>query len=106
MALRARRHFSSRRHLVRIRQWETGGAVIKRRVQPASRIMASRALRSREACRHVIRYISTQGLRALPCRLVTSIAIRVRGRQRVIVVDVAIRAGIHLPRRRQLVRTR
>jgi len=93
VALRARRDFPGRRHLVRVRQRETGCAVIKRGARPRSRVVACRALPCGESCRHVIRYASTQRLRARPRRLVASVAVRVRCRQRVVVVDVAQRAG-------------
>jgi len=39
--------------------------------------------------RNVVRHSTAECLRAQPCRLVASVAIRIRGRQRVVVVDVA-----------------
>ena len=70
-----------------------GGAVIESRAGPRSRVVARRALRCGESCRHVIRYASAQRLRARPCRLVASVAVRIRRSKRVVVVDVAQRAG-------------
>jgi len=52
----------------------------------------------------VIRYIPAEGRRALPRRLVAPEAIRIRRRKGVIVIDVAVGAGIDLARRRHLMR--
>ena len=78
---------------MRVRQRETRRAVIKRRARPCRRVVARSALRCGESCRHVIRDASAQRLRARPRRLVASVAVSVRSRQRVVVVDVAQRAG-------------
>jgi len=53
----------------------------------------------------VVWHISAKGGRAVPRRLVAAVAIRVRRREIIVVVDVAVRAGTHLARRRHLVRT-
>lgn len=53
----------------------------------------------------MIRHVAADGLRAQPGRLMASIAIRIRRGERVIVVDVAVRAGHHFARGCQLVRT-
>ena len=66
--------------------------------------MALRTERGREACGNVIRHVSTIRRRAVPRRLVAPVAIRVRRGERIVVVDVAVRAGVHLARRSQLVR--
>ena len=68
--------------------------------------MARRALRGREARRDVIRYRPTERRRALPSRLVTAVAIRVRHREGVIAAHVAVGAGHDFPGRRHLVRAR
>ena len=44
VALRTRRYFSSRRHLVRIRQREARRAVVKLAIQPTDHVVARRAL--------------------------------------------------------------
>ena len=54
----------------------------------------------------MVRHIPAKRRRAVPGRLVAAIAIRVRGREVVIVAYVAIRAGYDFARRRQLVRAR
>lgn len=92
VALRARGHLACRRHLVRIRQRETRGRVIECRVGPVRGVVATGALRSREARGHVIRHRAAQGLRARPLRLVASVAVRICCRQRVVVVHMARRA--------------
>ena len=43
VAVRAGGHLARRSHLVRVRQWKTGGRVVKIRRQPGNRIMASGA---------------------------------------------------------------
>ena len=57
VALRTRRNLARWRHLMRVRQWEARRAVVKRRVQPRGRVVTGQALRSRKACRNVVRYI-------------------------------------------------
>jgi len=54
----------------------------------------------------VVRHGPAKRRRAVPGRLVAAIAIRVCGRERVVVAYVAIRAGYNFARRRQLVRAR
>ena len=48
VAVRAGGHLARRSHLVRVRQWKTGGRVVKIRRQPGNRIMASGAGRNRK----------------------------------------------------------
>ena len=106
MALIAAGHLSGWRDLVRVRQRKTGVGMVERRIRPHNGVVALRAKRRREACRDVVRHCPAKCRRAVPRRLVTTVAIRVRRRKRVVVSDVAIRAGIGLARRRHLVRTR
>ena len=70
VALRAGGYFSRRGHLVRVRQRETGGAVIKRRIRPICGVVAGGALRNREACGDMVWYGSAERLRAVPLRKV------------------------------------
>src|SRR5205807_2277566 len=53
----------------------------------------------RIARRHVIWHVPAKRRRALPRRLMAPVAIRIRRRECVIIADVAVRAGVHLPRR-------
>ena len=106
VALVATRHLSGRCDLVRIRQRKTGVGMVERRIRPHDSVVTLRAKRRREARRNVVRHRSTKRRRAVPRCLVTAIAIRVRHCKRIVVAYVAVRAGIHLPRRRHLVRTR
>ena len=105
MTLRTSRDFPSRGHLVRVLQQEASGAVIKRAVDPADGVVAGRALGRREARGDVIRNVATERLRAGPGSLVAAVAIRVRSRKRIVVVDVAMGAGNDLACRCELVRT-
>ncbi len=91
---------------MRALQRKARGAVIELAIRPQQRVMAGRALCGQEACRDVIRYRSTERLRAQPGRLVAAVAVRVRYRKGVVVPYVAVRAGHHLPCRRHLVRAR
>ena len=75
-------------------------------VSPEQRVVAGRALRSRETCGDVIRHRSAQCLRAYPGRLVAPVTIRICGRKGVIVPDVAIRASHNFPGRHELVGAR
>jgi len=105
VALVAARHLSGRRHLVRICQWKAGGGMVERRIRPHNRVMALGAQRRREARGNVVRHGATKRRRAIPGRLVTTVAIRVRRRERIVVTDVAVRAGVHLACWRHLMRT-
>ena len=94
---------TGRRQLVRIRQWESRGAVIKLSVRPHRDRMATgtRTCTGREVRGHVIRYIAAQRLRLVPIRRMARHAVsRV---QRVVVIDMA---GGARCRRRRHVRTR
>ena len=104
MALVAARDLARRCDLVRIRQRKARVGVIKSRIRPHIRVMALAAQGRREPRRDVVRHISAKGGRAVPRRLVAAVAIRVRRGEIIVVVDVAVRAGTHLPRRRHLVR--
>jgi hypothetical protein len=84
------------RRQVRARQREAGVRVVERRSGPSGRVVARRTLRCRETRRNVVRHASAQSLRAGPRRLVASVAIRVRSRERIVVIYVAVRAGHHL----------
>jgi len=105
VALVAARYLSGRRHLVRIRQWKAGVGMVERRIRPHNRVMALGAQRRRETRGNVIRHGAAKGRRAVPGRLVATVAIRVRRRERVIVADVAVRASVHLACWRHLMRT-
>ena len=65
--------------------------------------MASGALRSGEAGGDVIWNVAAERLGAGPGSLVTTVAIRVRDGEGVVVVDVAIGAGTDFSGRSQLV---
>ncbi len=54
----------------------------------------------------MIRYRSTERLRAQPSSLVAAVAVRFRRREGVVVAHVAVGAGHDFPRRRHLVRAR
>ena len=97
---------SARRQHVRTLEWEARCAVVKLSIRPGNRVMARRAHGRREAGGDVIRNTSADGLRARPCCLVAPVAVRVRRRERIVVVDMAVGAGVHLARRCHLVRTR
>ena len=106
MALIAARDLSRRRDLVRIRQRKARVGVIKSRIGPHIRVMALAAQGGRESRGNVVRHTSAKGGRTVPGRLVATVAIRVRGREIIVVVDVAVRAGVRFACRRHLVRTR
>jgi len=105
MALVAARHLPGRRNLMRVRQRETGVCVIERGIRPQNRVMALRAQRSRETRRNVIRYRPAKCRRAVPGCLMAAVTVRVRARERVVVVDVAIGAEVDFARRSQLMGT-
>ena len=105
MAIRAGCHFASRRHLMRARQRPAGDGVIKRYVRPQRCGVAGGAIGRRKRgsrCR-VGRII-----RLLPGRQMASgiPAIRRGDLQMIIVVDVSVRTGAHLARRRHLMGVR
>lgn len=79
-------------------QGEASRAVIKLPVRPENRVVARRALCDGEACRDVVRDVSTKGGRGVPIFQVatTVAAIRRREASRVVVARVAIGAEIHL----------
>ena len=68
--------------------------------------MTLRAERRRETRGNVIRNTSAEGRRAVPGRLVAAVAIRVRRCEVVVVIDVAVGAGVDLAGRRHLVRAK
>lgn len=105
MALIAAGHLPRGRNLVRIRQWETRVRVIERRICPHNRVVTLGTQRSREARGNVIRHGTAKRRRTAPRRLVASITIRIGRSECVVVVGVAIGAGIHFARWRELVRT-
>lgn len=106
MALIAARNLSHRSNLVRIRQRETSIRMIERRIRPRNRVVTLRTERRWETRGNVIRHVPAKRRRAVPRRLVASKAICVRRSEGVIVIDMAVGAGIHLARRGQLVRTK
>ena len=95
VALRARGYFPRGRHLVGIGERETGSAVIESCVRPRRGVVASGTLRHRKAPADVIWHVATQSLRAVPVLQVAAGVSAIRGRnlQRVVVVDMALRAG-------------
>ena len=105
VAVRAGAYFAGWRHLVRTNKRPTRQGVIERDVRPQCRVVAGRTIRrcKRRARRRVRRVI---GL--LPGRQMAS-GVPAIGRldcQSVVVVDVAVRAGVHLPCWRHLMRIR
>ena len=95
---RAGNRGARRQHMWTLKR-ETCGTVVELSIAPQHRVVAARAHGRGEVRRHVIRYAPAKGRRALPRRFMAAVAIRVRRRQVVVVVDVAVRAGHHLPRR-------
>ena len=89
---------------MRVRQRETGVGVIECRIRPSNRVMALRTERGWETRGNVIRNVPPKRRRAVPGRLMAPQAIRVRRREIIIVVDVAIGTGVHFARRSHLVR--
>ena len=106
VALVATRHLSGRCDLVRVRQRKTGVGMVECRVRPHDGVVTLRAKRRWEPRGNVVRHRSTKRWSAVPRRLVAPVAIRVRHCKRIVVAHVAVRAGIDLARRRQLVRAR
>ena len=97
---------SAGRSYVRTLQRPARSAVIELASRPHHRVVAGRALSGREARRDVIRYRSTERLRAQPGSLVAAVAIRLRRCEGVVVAHVAVGAGHDFSGRRHLVRTR
>ena len=85
----------ARRKHMRPLQREAGRRVVKLSVRPQHRIMACRTHRGRETCGNVIGNTPAKRRCALPGRLMTPIAIRVRCSEIVVVAHMAIRAGDH-----------
>ena len=98
-------HRRARRNHVRALQGEARGAVVKLSIRPENCVVAGGAQGGGEACRNVVGNISAKSRSAVPRSQVTAIAIGVGRSQVVVVVDVAVRAGVHLTRGSQLVRT-
>ena len=94
------------REHVRALQREAGGAVVKLAVGPHHGVVAGRAKGSRETRGDVVRNVSAVGWRAIPGGLMAAVAIRVGRGKVVVVVDVAVGAGVHFSCRSQLVRAR
>ena len=82
-------------------QGKAGGSMIKRSVGPCCCVVAGRTLGLRVGQSDVVRYCTAEGLGAVPIRGVAAIAIRVRTREVVIVIDVARDAGSRQVRSRQ-----
>lgn len=97
--------FACRRNLVRIGQRESRVRMVESRIRPQNGVVALATQRRREARGDVIGHASAKRRRAVPRGLMATVAIRIRGSERVVVIDVAVRAGVHLARRRHLVRT-
>jgi len=94
---RARDSRAWRQHM-RTLQGEARGAMVKLSVCPEKCVVARRAQRSGEGRRNMVRHVSAKRRRAVPRRLMAAVAIRVCRRERVVVVDVTVRAGVHLAR--------
>jgi len=92
VAVGAGHHFPRRRHLVRARQGPARGAVIEDRRVPGDGVMARRAVRCRKrrSGRRVRRIIGLLPGGQMAARIP---AVRRSNRQRVVIVDVARRAG-------------
>ena len=88
---------------VRPLQRKARGAVVKLSVRPKNCVVARGAKRSRKIRGDVVWHIPAKRRRAVPGRLVAAVAIRIRRGEVVIVPDMAVRAGVHLARRSQLV---
>jgi len=84
---------SARRGYMSPGQCPTCGAVIKFAVGPVEIVVASRTLGSRESCGDVIGNVAAESRGALPRSDMATVTIRIRGRERVVVADVAIRTG-------------
>lgn len=91
---------------MRIGQRETRAGVIECRIRPRNCVVALRTERRWETRRNVIGHASAKRRRAVPRRLMAPVAIRVRGGEVIVVIDVAVRAGVHLACRSHLVGTR
>ena len=95
VALRTLRNLPGGSHLVGVGEREARRAVIESGVGPAGGVVASGALRDREAGGDVVRDAPAHRLRAVPLRQVATgiAAVGRRNLQGVIVVDVALDAG-------------
>jgi len=100
------RHRRARRQHMRTLQREARRAMVKFSIHPRHRVVAARAHGCREICRDVVWHVSAKRLCAGPRRLMAAVTIRVRARERVVVVDMAVRTEVHLAGWRQLMRTR
>lgn len=105
MAVRAGVHHRSdcagnrsawRQHM-RALQREARRRMVKLSVRPKYGVVASRTHGRREARGNVVRHTSTDCRRAVPRRLVATVAIRVRRRQVVVIPYMAVRAGDYFP---------
>lgn len=106
MALIAAGDLSGRRNLVRASQGKTGTGMIERRIRPHDGVVTLRAERSGETRRNVVRHSPAKRGRAVPRRLMAPITICVRGGERIVVANVAVRAGHDFTGGRILMRTR
>jgi len=80
---------------MRICERKAEGSVVELAVGPLRDRVTSRAsrCRRRKSCANVVRHSAAERRRAVPGRLVTAIAIRVRGGKGIVVALVAVRAG-------------
>ena len=110
VAVRAGVHFPCRSHLVRTHQRPAGRGVVEGRRQKRDRVVTVRAVRRREwrsRCR--MHWIVCPLPAASVVRIQMALGIAAVGRldlQIVVVVDVAVGAGIYFSRWRQLMRIR
>jgi len=94
----------ARRQHVRTLQRESGCAVVELSIGPKNRIVAGRTHGSQKARSNVVRHAPADCSGALPRGLVAAVTVCVRGREVVIVVYVAVRAGVYFAGGRHLVR--
>ena len=67
--------------------------MVKLSVGPKYGVVARGTHGRREACGNVVRHTSANCRRAVPRRLVATVAIRVRRRQVIVIANMAVRAG-------------
>jgi len=84
--------------------WDREISVVERRAQPVRRCVAG-ITRCRISSRDVVRDRAAQRLCAVPFGQVASIADRVRRRERIVIANVAVRAGLDTSGRRNNVST-